>query len=293
MAFFFKGKFGWTVSTSERLQCYAYTACTIILFLPGGFKIEDICSPAEHIICQKVFALDDKHIGKSDQNKQGVSLSPVTATPLRSNPLQLLSNTQVPDALQSPKSPTSKVKGTGGEMSPTLPWPKHDLQSSQVGDQNSHFSDRIYKPTETKTDDTKPGIANSKPFSNGSKVDCEPAKSTNILSPVNQPDPKDSQVGVIKPQVEGQISSAPENCLSGQLSPAQSENRCALYVGEKLISKLVTAESCVSEGIPDPQNSGNFKCNRVTLTSRLQHRMFYLLGLLRVALLHVSGKVEV
>ena len=259
VGFFFKGKFGWTVSTSERLQCYAYTACTIILFLPGGFKIEDICSPAEHIICQKVFALDDKQIGKSDQNKQGVSLSPVTATPLGSNPLQLLSNTQVPDALQSPKSPTSKVKGTGGEMSPTLPWPKLDLQSSQVGDQNSHFSDRIYKPTETKTDDTKPGIANSKPFSNGSKVDCEPAKSTNILSPVNQPDPKDSQVGVIKPQVEGQISSAPENCLSGQPSPAQSENRCALYVGEKLISKLVTAESCVSEGIPDPQNSGNFE----------------------------------
>ena len=29
--------------------------------------------------------------------------------------------------------------------------------------------------------------------------------------------------------------------------------------GEKLISKLVTAESCVSEGIPDPQNSGNFE----------------------------------
>ena len=100
-------------------------------------------------------------------------------------------------------------------MSPTLPWPKHDLQSSQVGDQNSHFSDRICKPTETKTDDTKPSIADSKPFSNGSQVDCEPAKSANILSPVNQPDPKGSQVGVIKPQVEGQISSAPENCLSG------------------------------------------------------------------------------
>ena len=31
VGFFFKGKFGWTVSTSERLQCYAYTACTIIL----------------------------------------------------------------------------------------------------------------------------------------------------------------------------------------------------------------------------------------------------------------------
>ena len=259
VGFFFKGKFGWTVSTSERLQCYAYTACTIILVLPGGFKIEDICSPAEHIICQKVFSLDDKQIGKSDHNKQGVSLSPVTATPLGSNPLQLLGNTQASDVLQSPKSLTPKVIGSEGETSPTLPWPKHDLQSCQVGDQNSHFSDRICKPIETKTDDTKPGIADSKPFSNGSKVDCEPAKSTNVLSPDNQPDPKSSQVGVIKPQVEGQFSSAPENSLSGQPSPAQSENRCALYVGEKLMSKLVTAESCVSEGIPDPQSSGNFE----------------------------------
>ena len=259
VGFFFKGKFGWTVSTSERLQCYAYTACTIILVLPGGFKIEDICSPAEHIICQKVFSLDDKQIGKSDHNKQGVSLSPVTATPLGSNPLQLLGNTQASDVLQSPKSLTPKVIGSEGETSPTLPWPKHDLQSCQVGDQNSHFSDRICKPIETKTDDTKPGITDSKPFSNGSKVDCEPAKSTNVLSPDNQPDPKSSQVGVIKPQVEGQFSSAPENSLSGQPSPAQSENRCALYVGEKLMSKLVTAESCVSEGIPDPQSSGNFE----------------------------------
>ena len=259
VGFFFKGKFGWTVSTSERLQCYAYTACTIILVLPGGFRIEDICSPAEHIICQKVFSLDDKQVGKSDYNKQEVSLGPVTATPLGSNPLQLLSNTQASDASQSPKSLAPKVNGSEGETSPTLPWPKHDLRSCQVDDQNSHFSDRICRPPETKADDTKPVAADSKPYSNGRRVDHELAKSTNVLSPDNQPDPKSSQVGVNKPQVEGQVSSAPENSLCGQPSPAQLENRCALYVGEKLMSKLVTAESCVSEGIPDPQSSGNLE----------------------------------
>ena len=64
---------------------------------------------------------------------------------------------------------------------------------------------------------------------------------------------------MIRPQVERQFSLAPENSLSGQLSPAQSKNKCALYAGEKLISKLVTAESCVSEGIPDPRSSGDFE----------------------------------
>ena len=67
---FFKGKYGWTVSTSERLQCYAYTACTIILVLPGGYRIEDICSPADHISVQKIFSLDDKQLGKSDDDNR-------------------------------------------------------------------------------------------------------------------------------------------------------------------------------------------------------------------------------
>ena len=106
---FFKGKFGWTVSTSERLQCYAYTACTIILVLPGGYRIEDICSSAEHIIVQKVFSSDDKQLGKNDHDKQGVSSGPVTVTPLGSNSLQLLGSTQASDAPQSQKSGASKV----------------------------------------------------------------------------------------------------------------------------------------------------------------------------------------
>ena len=82
VGFFFKGKYGWTVSTSERLQCYAYTACTIILVLPGGYRIEDICSPAEHISVQKVFSLDDKQLIKSGDDELGVGSGPVTATPL-------------------------------------------------------------------------------------------------------------------------------------------------------------------------------------------------------------------
>ena len=52
---FVKGKYGWIVSTSERLQCYAYTTCTLMLVLPVGYRIEDICSPAEHIPSKRFF----------------------------------------------------------------------------------------------------------------------------------------------------------------------------------------------------------------------------------------------
>ena len=256
---FFKGKFGWTVSTSERLQCYAYTACTIIMVLPVGYRIEDICSPAEHIIVQKVFSLDDKQQSKHDHDIQEVGLGPVAVTPLGSNPLQILGSTQASDAPQSQKSGLPKINGAEGEMSPTLPWPKQDLQSGQADDQNSRFSDRICRPRETKTDDTKPVCADSRPHDNGRRVDEEPAKSIKVLASGNQPDPKNSQVGVIKPQVEVQDSSAPNDDLGGQPLPAQVENKCALYVGEKPMPKLVTAESCVSEGIPDPQSNDNFE----------------------------------
>ena len=178
---FFKGKFGWTVSTSERLQCYAYTACTIIMVLPVGYRIEDICSPAEHIIVQKVFSLDDKQLGKHDHDIQEVSLGPVAVTPLGSNPLQILGSTQASDAPQSQKSGAPKINRAEGEMSPTLPWPKQDLQSGQADDQNSRFSDRICRPRETKTDDTKLVCADNRPHDNGRRVDEEPAKSIKVF----------------------------------------------------------------------------------------------------------------
>ena len=223
VGFFFKGKYGWTVSTSERLQCYAYTACTIILVLPGGYRIEDICSPAEHISVQKVFSLDDKQLIKSGDDELGVSSGPVTATPLGSNPLHLQGSTQASDGAKSQKSGASKVIGTEGEMSPTLPWPKHDLQSCQVDDQRSgHLSDRIYKPPEAETDETKPVAADRRPYNNGRGLDDDTDKDIKGLFPDNQPDSKSSQLGEVKPHVEGQVSSAPNFDQGSQPSPACS-----------------------------------------------------------------------
>ena len=78
---------------------------------------------------KKVFSLDDKQLGRNG-DKQGVSSGLMTATPLGSNPLHR--STQATDAPHSQKCVASKVTGAEGEMSPTLPWPKHDLQSLQV-----------------------------------------------------------------------------------------------------------------------------------------------------------------
>ena len=260
VGFFFKGKYGWTVSTSERLQCYAYTACTIILVLPGGYRIEDICSPAEHISVQKVFSLDDKQLFKSGDDELGVGSGPVTATPLGCNPLHLQGSTQAPDGAKSQKSGASKVIGTEVETSPTLPWPRHDLQSCQVeGQQGSHLSDRIYRPPEAETDETKPVAADRRSYNNGRGLDNDTDKDIKGLLPDNQPDSKSSQLGEVKPHVEGQVSSAPNFDQGSQLAPAQFNNQSALYVGEKPMPKLVTAESCVGEGILDPRSNDNLE----------------------------------
>ena len=171
VGFFFKGKYGWTVSASERLQCYAYTACTIILVLPGGYRIEDICSPAEHISVQKVFSLDDKQLFKSGDDELGVGSGPATATPLGCNPLHLQGSTQASDGAKSQKSGASKVIVTEVEASPTLPWPRHDLQSCQVeGQQGSHLSDRIYRPPEAETDETKPVAADRRSYKQWERI---------------------------------------------------------------------------------------------------------------------------
>ena len=95
---FVKGRYGWIVSTAERLQCYAYTICTFMLVLPVGYRIEDICSPAEHISIQKIVPLSEKRTYDGDEgSNQVVDSASVAATPLGSNPLHLQGSTQRSD----------------------------------------------------------------------------------------------------------------------------------------------------------------------------------------------------
>ena len=46
---FCEGKYGWTVSTAELVQCHAYTPCILVRMIPSGFKLTDVCSPSRHL----------------------------------------------------------------------------------------------------------------------------------------------------------------------------------------------------------------------------------------------------
>ena len=164
------------------------------------------------------------------------------------------------DTLHSQKCVVSKVTGADDEISPTLLWPKHDLQRLQVDNQqSSHLGGRTQRPFESKTDDSKFDIADSRPRvlapieSKGRGFmkkllrisrDCY-LQANLIPNAVNW-------VCLIKPHAEGRAPSAPWADLCSQPSPAHLDTKSALYAGEKLMPKLVTAESCVGEGIPDP-----------------------------------------
>lgn len=54
---FVEGRYGWTVSTSERLQCYAYSLCTLLLFVPSGCRVNEICSPYSRVAVKKVIPI--------------------------------------------------------------------------------------------------------------------------------------------------------------------------------------------------------------------------------------------
>ena len=261
---FVKGTYGWIVSTSERLQCYAYTACTIILVLPVGYKIEDICSPAEHISIQKVFPLNDKRTYEDNDDRQPVDSAPVTATPLGSNPLHLRGNTQLSDALHLQQCYSPKIVAPDEETSPTLPWPNHDLKDMQVGNpQGSHLSDKPFRSLESEVGGPTTVVAVSKQRNHpsgvceGDDLDEEPAKDHNDMPSQGQPNPKGCRPGLVKPHAEVKALVVPLTGQVSEFSPMHPDAKNTLYAGGKHMPKLVTAESCVVEGIPDPRSNDN------------------------------------
>ena len=120
---FYEGKYGWTISTAELLQCHAYTPCILVIMTPPGCKLTDICAPNRHYTIIKDFALPSKKI-QENSKKIGAQDSLKGAASL---PTQLS-----PNRTASLASPSAKEKYThkhGGpdepdtqEISPTAPW---------------------------------------------------------------------------------------------------------------------------------------------------------------------------
>ena len=270
LGLFVKGRYGWIVSTSERLQCYAYTICTLTLVLRVGYRMEDICSPAEHISIRKIVPLSERRDNDSKNGyDQVVDSASVPATPLGSNPLHLQDSTQRTDVLHRQQGNSPKKINSDKEMSPTLPWPNHDRGNAQVGNpEGNHVHDRPCRSLESKSNSPEAAIIDSQsrdrhPGIHGREdVDEEPTTTT-IQS---QPHQKGSHPGQVQPQADTRQHDFPPACQKSVPSPPLSEDtRGALYSGGQ-VPKLVTAESCAAEGISDPRNNDS---------NELQHMYFF------------------
>ena len=113
---FYEGKYGWTVSTAELVQCHAYTPCMLVIMVPPGCKLTDICSPSRHFTTLQVFTLP-----RPKKNQKEVRYK------VDSQLTQISPNHTAPAA--SPDSGEElthqyrgEVKPGADAISPTVPW---------------------------------------------------------------------------------------------------------------------------------------------------------------------------
>ena len=113
---FHEGKYGWTISTSELVQCYAYTPCTLIVMTPPGRRLSDICTPSRHYTVQKVIAIPTvKKLCRVDRSDVDSTL-----TPLGPNHTAA---TASPSAKECYSQDHNRPIGPCSvEISPTVPW---------------------------------------------------------------------------------------------------------------------------------------------------------------------------
>ena len=90
MGLFYEGKYGWTISTAELVQCHAYTPCTLIMMTPPGCKLTDICTPSRHYTVRKLIVIPGRKKFKRDSRSDAESL-PTQLSPNRTASLGSLS----------------------------------------------------------------------------------------------------------------------------------------------------------------------------------------------------------
>ena len=88
-------------------------------------------------------------------------------------------------------------------------------------------------------------------------VDEEPAITTNGRLIQNQPHPRKAHPDPVQSQADARALAFPPAGQKSGSSPTYPNTISALYAGEEHMPKLVTAESCAAEGIPDPRSNDN------------------------------------
>ena len=120
---FVKGRYGWTVSTAERLQCYAYTPCTIVFVVPAGCQTSEACSPVCNMKVHRIIAIQSSEIS---HHSEDLISSPKVDSSDAASPTPLGSNTFLPPTGSVSKEDDEQQEGVtkkrGGSISPTLSW---------------------------------------------------------------------------------------------------------------------------------------------------------------------------
>ena len=116
MGLFCEGKYGWTVSTAELVQCHAYTPCILVMMVPPGCKLTDVCSPRRHFTTLQVIVLPNPKRSRCEApgatDSQLTQISPNrTATPVSPE-----------DAERYTQQSLSPIKPSTEAISPTAIW---------------------------------------------------------------------------------------------------------------------------------------------------------------------------
>ena len=116
MGLFYEGKYGWTVSTAELVQCHAYTPCTLVIMVPPGCKLTDVCSPGRHLTTLQVFVLPSSKITQKE------TLSGTTSQLTQISPNHAASVASQASGEEPVHQYSCPVKSRAGAISPTAPW---------------------------------------------------------------------------------------------------------------------------------------------------------------------------
>ena len=124
MGLFCEGKYGWTVSTAELVQCHAYTPCILVSMVPPGCKLADLCSPRRHFTTLQVIPLPNPNRSRCETSgatdSQLTQISPNrTAVPVSPDDVERYTQRSL-----SPIKPSSEA------ISPTATWT--EVASEQI-----------------------------------------------------------------------------------------------------------------------------------------------------------------
>ena len=117
---FCEGKYGWTVSTAELIQCHAYTPCILVMMIPSGFKLTDVCSPSRHFKALRVFS-----VANSSANSRGLQRkTPSTGNSqlTQISPNRTVTPTSPEDAEELSQRSLASTKTKVDAISPTAVW---------------------------------------------------------------------------------------------------------------------------------------------------------------------------